>query len=113
MSILRRLASRIFYSSTRELKFHAGVRRNDPDLDCGVRPVKIISTPAKIIGDVVYDVGGHCSGVGAAVAHCLPTGSFTLGGERCLAWLGSPAAPTCCLLDRVRRARELLFVRPC
>ena len=113
MSILRRLTSRIFYSSTRGPKFHAGVERVDLIPTAGVRPLEVIGTMPKFIGGAVCGAVRHCGGVVAAVARCLPTGSFTSSGERCLAWLGSPAAPICCLLDRARRARELLFVRPC
>lgn len=113
MSMPRRLTSRIFDSSTRGPIFHAGVHREDLIPTAGVRPLEVIGRLPKFISGAVCGAVGHCGGVGAAVARCLPTGSFTSSGELGLAWLGSPAAPICCLLDRVRRARELLFVPPC
>jgi hypothetical protein len=105
MSTPSRLPRRIMDFSTRGPNFHAGVRRNYLDQNGGIRTVKDISTPAKIIGDAVYDVTGHGGGVDAAVARCVSTGSFILGGESGLAWLGSTAAPICCLLDRAPRSR--------
>ena len=113
MSMPRRLTSRIFDSLTRGPIFHAGVHREDLIPTAGVRPLEVIGRMPKFIGGAACGAVGHCGGVGAAVARCLPTGSFTSSGELGLAWLGSPAAPICCLLDRVRRARKLLFVRPC
>ena len=112
MSMPRRLTSRIFYSSTCEPYFRAGVRPNEFIWRGGVRTVKVIGTLSKTIEGAVYDTMKHFGDFGSAVARCLSTGSFISGGERCLAWLDSPAALNCCLRFACR-ARELLSVRSC
>ena len=86
-----------FYSSTREPYFRAGVRPNKFIWRGGVRTGKVTGTLSKTVEGAVYDIMKHFGDVGSAVAHCLSTGSFISGGERCLAWLDSPAALNCCL----------------